>query len=95
LLRSTYTDPVTQKDIDRRIVTAMIASAEACPPMLRLLTLNDAAVQARDAGPNDLFSDVTRKIQGIQRADLGLVPTTRIPVQLTPAELDAALSQVD
>ena len=31
--------------IDRRIVTAMIASAEAFPPMLRLLTLNDAAVQ--------------------------------------------------
>jgi hypothetical protein len=70
LLRSSYTDPVTQKDIDRRIVTAMIASAEASPPMLRLLTLND------------LFSDVTRKIQGIQRADLGFVPTARIPVQL-------------
>jgi hypothetical protein len=95
LLRSTYADPVTQKGIDRRIVTAMIASAEASPPMLRLLTLNDAAVQARNAGLNDLFADLTRKIQGIQRADLGLVPAAPIPVQLTPAELDAALAEVD
>jgi hypothetical protein len=95
LLRSSYADPVTQKDIDRRIVTAMIASAEASPPMLRLLTLNDAAVQARNAGLNELFSDLARKIQGTQRADLGLVPAARIPVQLTPAELDAALAEVD
>ena len=95
LLRSSYADPVTQKDIDRRIVTAMIASAEASPPMLRLLTLNDAAVQARNAGLNELFSDLARKIQGTQRADLGLVPAAPIPVQLTPAELDAALAEVD
>jgi hypothetical protein len=95
LLRSSYKDPVTQKGIDRRIVAAMIASAEASPPMLRLLTLNDAAVQARNAGLNDLFADVTRKIQGIQRADLGLVPTAPIPIQLTPAELDAAVAEVD
>jgi hypothetical protein len=74
LLRSSYTDPVTQKDIDRRIVTAMIASAEASPPMLRLLTLNDAAVQARSAGLNDLLSDVTRKI-GMGWARTPLVPS--------------------
>ena len=95
LLRSSCTDPVAQKDIDRRIVTAMTAIAEVSRPMLRLMTLNDAAVLARNAGLNDLFDEVTRKIQGMQLADLGLVPTARIPMQLSAAELDAALAEVD
>jgi hypothetical protein len=95
LLRSSYADPAAQKDIDRRIVEAMVESAEASPRMLRLLTLNDAAVLARNAGLNDLFNDVNRKIQSMQLADLGLVPTTVVTVQLLPQELEAALAEVD
>ena len=95
LLRSTYTDPATQKDIDRRIVTAMIAHADGTSQMLRLMTLNDAAILARNTGLNDLLDDVNRKIQSVQLRDLGLAPMGGITVQLLPEELDAARAEVD
>lgn len=95
LLRSTYTDPGDQKVIDRRMVTAMMAHAEGVQRMLRLMTLNDAAVLARDCGLTDLFEEANRKIQAMQQSDLGLVPTGSIPIQLSPEELSAAIAEVD
>jgi len=95
LLRSTYPEPDDQKVIDRRIVTVMMTHAEGMQRMLRLMTLNHAAVLARDCGLTDLFEDANRKIQAMKQADLGLVRTGTITIQLSPEELDAAIAEVD
>jgi len=95
LLRSTYGDPADRANIDRQIVADMITSAEASPAMVRLTTLNDAAVYARNTGLSDLAAEATRKMQATPRASLGMVPMAPIQVQLLPEELDAARAPVD
>jgi hypothetical protein len=95
LLRMMDPDSAAQKGIDRRSVTAMIADADRSTGALRLLTLSDAATVARDAGLTDLFQDAMRKIQAMNRDDLGLAALGGVRVQLTQQELDAARAAVD
>lgn len=95
VLRAMESGPAAQKEIDRRIVTAMTVHADQASGALRLSWLNDAATAARDAGLTDMYRDLTLTMQGIQVADLGLVPTGRIVVQVSQEEMDDALAVID
>jgi hypothetical protein len=95
LLRRLTADDETRKAVDRRTVTAMIGTAETkMTGMLSLLLFNDAATKAQQAGLTDLAEEVRKKMQAMQVKDLGMA-TSRIPLRLTPAERDAALTEVD
>jgi hypothetical protein len=95
LLRRLATDDETRKAVDRRTVTAMIDTAETKRTgMLSLLLFNDAATKAQQAGLTDLAEEARKKMQAMQVQNLGTA-VSRIPLRLTLAERDAALTEVD
>jgi hypothetical protein len=95
LLRRLAADDESRKAVDRRTVTAMIDIAETrMTGMLSLLLLNDAATKAQQAGLTDLAEEARKKMQAMHGQNLGTA-VFRIPLQLTPAERDAALAEVD
>lgn len=95
LLRALAADDQARKAIDRRTVTAMIDAAESrLTGMLSLMLLNDAATKAQQTGLTDLAELARTKMQAMRVESLG-TGVTRIPLQLTVAERDAALAQVD
>ncbi|MCX4748039.1 hypothetical protein OG455_21395 [Kitasatospora sp. NBC_01287] len=95
MLRVMTPEPIAQKDINRRTVMAMIDHAKQNTGMLRLLDLNDAATAARDLGMPDLLRDVTLMIQSMGTAELGLVTTRVVTLQLSQDEVDLAHAEID
>jgi hypothetical protein len=95
LLRRLGVDDVGRKAVDRRIVAAMIDTAEKKRTgMLSLLLFNDAATKAQQAGLTDLAEEARKKMQAMEVQNLGMA-VFRMPLQLTPAERDTALVEVD
>jgi len=95
LLRHAAGDEESRKAVARRGVSATMADAESTPTgMHRLLLLNDAATRAEQAGLTDLAEQARTRMQSMTVGDLGLTATA-IPLQLTPAEREAALAQVE
>jgi hypothetical protein len=95
LLRRLAADDQTRKAVDRRTVTAMIDTAETKRTgMLSLLLFNDAATKAQQAGLTDLAEQARKKMQAMQVQNMGMA-VSRIPLRLTTAERDAALTEVE
>ncbi|GAA1890397.1 hypothetical protein [Streptantibioticus ferralitis] len=95
LLRRLGVDDVGRKAVDRRIVAAMIDTAEKKRTgMPSLLLFNDAATKAQQAGLTDLAEQARKKMQAMKVQNLGIA-VSRMPLQLTPAERDTALVEVD
>lgn len=94
LLRRLCVDDVGRKAVDRQIVVAMIDAAEKGTGMLSLLWFNDAATKAQQAGLTDLAEQARKKMQAMEVQNLGMA-VFRTPLELTPAERDAALGEVD
>lgn len=95
LLRQLAADDVARKAVDRRIVTAMIDTAETKRGgVLSLMLFNDAATKAQQAGLTDLAENARKKMQAMKVQNLGM-GVSRMPLQLTPALREAALAEVD
>ena len=95
LLRRLCVDDVGRNAVDRRTVSAMIDTAEKKMTGLpSLLLFNDAATKAQQVGLTDLAEEARKKMQAMEVQDLGMAIFST-PLELTLAERDAALVEVD
>ena len=93
LMRQLGADEEARKVIDRRIVIALIDTAENKQTgMLSLLTLNDAATKAQQAGLTDLAEQARKKMQAMHVKNLGTA-VFRVPLVLTDAERDGSIGR--
>ncbi|MFB7918015.1 hypothetical protein [Streptomyces sp. NPDC056061] len=93
-LRRTESDPGAQRQIDERIITALISHAKGQEGLAQLMHLEQAAEFARAHGLSDALDQIRRIQQKIDTQELGLI---RVHTQsnLPTAFLDAARAAIN